>query len=166
MDEIGAKSGRHIQVSAVVMKDEEENLYYGMDLRAWVAEGLVDVLIPFTSHPECNREAEAWSDTSATGFFHSLVESTRCELSFNIQPSGMAPGRLRHRASELYRAGAQSLFFWNTASNYSEHWTALRRLGHVDELEAWRDAGEPDVTSQSIKLSRHGQWNTAYITPG
>ena len=61
----------------------------------------------------------------------------RASWSFNIQPSGMEPGRLRRRASELYRAGAESLFFWNTPSSYSEHWTALRRLGHAGELEAW-----------------------------
>lgn len=166
MVEIGARSGRHLQISAIVMKDEEENLYYGMDLRAWVAEGLVDVLIPFSSHPEYNMEAEAWSDTSGVEFFRSLIEGTSCELSFNIQPSGMAPGRLRHRASELYRAGAESLSFWNTPSKYSEHWTALRRLGHTEELEAWRGTGELGVESRSISLSRHGGWNTSYITPG
>ena len=166
MDEVGAKSGRRLQVSAVVAKDEEENLYDGIDLKTWVAEGLVDVLMPFSSHAAYNMNAEAWSDTGATRYFQSLVEGTPCELSFNIQPSGMEPGRLRRRASELYRAGAESLFFWNTPSSYSEHWTALRRLGHAGELEAWRGACEPDTASRSVKLDKHGDWNTAYITPG
>ena len=166
MDEVGAKSGRRLQVSAVVAKDEEENLYDGIDLKTWVAEGLVDVLMPFSSHAAYNMNAEAWSDTGATRYFQSLVEGTPCELSFNIQPSGMEPGRLRRRASELYRAGAESLFFWNTPSSYSEHWTALRRLGHAGEMEAWRGAGEPDTVSRSVKLDKHGEWNTAYITPG
>ena len=166
MDEVGAQTGRRLQVTAVVAKDEEENLYDGIDLRTWVTEGLVDVLMPFSSHAAYNMNAEAWSDTGATRYFQSLVEGTACELSFNIQPSGMEPGRLRHRASELYRAGAESLFFWNTPSKYSEHWTSLRRLGHAGELEAWRDAGEPDTASRSVRLSKHGEWNTAYITPG
>ena len=166
MDEVGAKSGRRLQVSAVVAKDEEENLYDGIDLKTWVAEGLVDVLMPFSSHAAYNMNAEAWSDTGATRYFQSLVEGTPCELSFNIQPSGMEPGRLRRRASELYRAGAESLFFWNTPSSYSEHWTALRRLGHAGEMEAWRGAGEPDTVSRSVKLDKHGEWNTVYITPG
>ncbi len=166
MDEVGVSSGRRLRVSAVVAKDEEENLYYGIDLKTWVAEGLVDVLIPFSSHPEYNMIAEAWSDTEATRYFRSLVAGTPCELSFNIQPSEMEPGRLRRRASELYRAGAEGLFFWNTPSRYSEHWTALRRLGHAEELEAWRGAGEPDTASRSVKLTKHGEWNTAYVTPG
>ena len=166
MDEVGTETGRKLQVTAVVAKDEEENLYDGIDLKTWVSEGLVDVLMPFSSHAAYNMNAEAWSDTGATRYFQSLVEGTACELSFNIQPSGMEPGRLRRRASELYRAGAESLFFWNTPSKYSEHWTALRRLGHAGELEAWRGAGEPDTASRSVKLAKHGEWNTAYITPG
>ena len=166
MDEVGAESGRRLQVSAVVAKDEEENLYDGIDLKTWVSEGLVDVLMPFSSHAAYNMNAEAWSDTGATMYFQSLVEGTQCELSFNIQPSGMEPSRLRRRASELYRAGAESLFFWNTPSNYSEHWTALRRLGHAGELEAWRGAGDPDTASRSVRLAKHGEWNAAYITPG
>ena len=166
MDEVGTETGRRLQVTAVVAKDEEENLYDGIDLKTWVSEGLVDVLMPFSSHAAYNMNAEAWSDTGATRYFQSLVEGTPCELSFNIQPSGMEPGRLRRRASELYRAGAESLFFWNTPSKYSEHWTALRRLGHAGELEAWRGAGEPDTASRSVRLAKHGEWNAAYITPG
>ena len=166
MDEIGETSGRRIQVSAVVMGDEEENLYNGIDLRKWVGEGLVDILIPFTSHPNLNMTAEAWSDVGAAEFFLSLTKGTSCEVSFNLMPSGMAPERLRRRASELYRAGAEGMFFWNIANNYSEHWNALRRLGHLEEIESWRAAGEQALTNPSMPVRRMGDWNTSYVTPG
>ena len=81
-------------------------------------------------------------------------------------PSGMAPERLRRRASELYRAGAEGMFFWNIANNYSEHWNALRRLGHLEEIESWRAAGEQALTNPSMPVRRMGDWNTSYVTPG
>ena len=53
LDEEATRLGRttRIAVSAIVTGFEDENLFYGIDAPAWVREGLVDTLIPYSSHP-------------------------------------------------------------------------------------------------------------------
>ena len=53
MDQEAHAQGRRvrIEISAIVGGTEGENLINGMDLAAWVDEGLVDTLIPYTSGP-------------------------------------------------------------------------------------------------------------------
>ena len=45
-------------------------------------------------------------------------------------------------------------------------WNALRRLGHRDEIEAWLQAGEPELGSPSLPLRKLGDWDFSYVTPG
>ena len=173
MDEVGRTQRRpkRIQVSAVVMSTEAENLNNAMDLKAWVDEGLVDTLIPYTSAPNLDSMAVSWADPESLEYFVKLVEGTEVILAPNVMPRHQSPEEFRRRAATIYGAGASHLFFWDCAgpsarANHRAMWNALRRLGHRDEIEAWREMGEPELGSPTQPLRKLGDWDLTYATPG
>jgi hypothetical protein len=155
-------------VSAIVLGSEVENLDAGLDLPAWLREGLVDTLIPYTSGPGLESSAPSWVDPGAAAYFVRLTRGTRCTLACNLMPRRMAPEEYRRRALGLYRAGVPRLFFWDydQRCDYGAAWSALRRLGHVGELEAWDAAGSPALPAPGSELKRLGDWDLGYQTPG
>jgi hypothetical protein len=171
MDAVAETQGRtqRIEVSAIVTNSEQENLSYGLDLRAWVDEGLVDTLIPYSSHPNFNSNDDAWIDLRDVEFFVSLTENTRCKLALNIMPRNMSAKAYRERAAQLYRAGIENLFFWDGGMERAQRTGAshvMRRLGHRDEIEAWSRAGEPSLEAPSMRLHKLGGWDYSYVSPG
>ena len=173
MDEEGGAQKRRvrIEISAIVGGTEEENLINGMDLAAWVSEGLVDTLIPYTSGPNYDSSVTAWTDPKQLEYFVNLVRETSCVLAPNLMPRHMTPEEFRRRAATVYSAGAENMFFWDCAggsgrANYRDMWNALRRLGHRAEIDAWRASGESDLSNPRMDLSKLGDWNLSYVTPG
>ena len=173
MDEETRRQGRtrRLQISAVIAGSEAENLNFGVEAGAWVNEGLVDTLIPYLSATNFNSSVDAWVDPRTIDYFVNLARGSNTIIAPNMMPRQVPPEHLRRRASGLYRAGVQHLFFWDCAggdgrANYSDMWSALRRLGHRDEIENWHAAGEPDLTSPRHKLRSLGDWNVRYHTPG
>ncbi len=79
-----------------------------------------------------------------------------------------SPEEYRKRASQCYAQGLDNLFFWDTNARYdfSPSWSALRRLGHKEELEAWVRAGSPALPRPATKLKKLGDWDLTYATPG
>jgi hypothetical protein len=173
MDDATQRQGRskRIQVTADCMGSEAENLYLGMDVETWVKEGLIDVLMPYTSVSKLNSAAHSWTDPSDLDFFVEIVRSTDVILAPGVLPRFMSPEDFRRAAARIYGAGADHLFFWDCAgpafrSNLRPMWSALKRLGHRDEIQAWIDAGEPALSSGVVPLTLLGDWDTAYETPG
>ena len=90
----------------------------------------------------------------------------------------MSGDAYRRRAAALYDAGIEYLFLWDcdhfymddvpsqNRANYSGPWNAVRRLGHRQEIEAWKKAGEPSLTAPSIAIRSLGGWDLTYATPG
>ena len=80
----------------------------------------------------------------------------------------MTPEDYRRRAHGLYQAGVENLFFWDCyqRSDYSRSWTALRRLGHHEEIADWVNAGEPAIRQSGATLHKLGNWDLRYGTPG
>ena len=163
MDAAAAERGRdaRIGISAIVMGTQQENLFNGIDLKAWVEEGLVDTLVPYSSHPNWGSTVESWTDIRDFEYFVSLTKDSPCTLALNIMPRSMAPEAYRVRASALYEAGVENLFFWDTGPNYTPSWTALRRLGHRDQLESWLTAGQPPLAFPSMQLKKVADWDLA-----
>ena len=95
MDTAAREQGRarRIKVSAIVMSTEQENLYRGMDLGAWVKEGLVDTLIPDTSEPDYDSRPESWTDPRDLDFHGNPVQA------------GPQPHAPRHERRGLHAKG-------------------------------------------------------------
>ena len=171
MDSVAEEKGRgRIEVTAVVLS-EQENLLNAIDLEAWINEGLVDTIVPYTSQPNLESSAESWADAGAVEYFVSLTNGTTCKLAVNLMPRDMSAEAYRRRAGALYDAGVENLFFWDadtlqSRSNNEGAWNALRRLGHREEIEAWMAAGEPSLATPGMELLRIGDWLISYDTPG
>lgn len=171
LDELAREQGRdRIMVSACVL-NREENFRNGLDLEGWIAEGLIDTLIPYTDLPELDSMGMAWEDEETVGYFVRLVEGTPCQLALNVMPRHMPPELFRRKAASLYAQGVENLFFWDSAgpsgrAHFGASWDALRRLGHRDEIDAWLRDGEPSLRAASTQLRKLGDYDLTYQTPG
>jgi hypothetical protein len=171
MDAVAESRGRRIEVSAIVMSTEAENLANAMDLKAWIGEGLVDTLIPYTSAPSLDSTAESWADVSDIEYFVELTKGTACKLAPNLMPRELSAENYRKKAAALYAAGIEHFFLWDAdaqqpRSNSAGPWDAARRLGHREEIEAWIEAGEPDLAPRTAAVRRLGNWDVSYGGPG
>ncbi len=170
MDAVARERGqsKRIEVSAVVSGREEENLLHSMDIKAWIAEGLVDTIIPNTMSPRLNTTTESWPDQRGVAYWVELTKGTACKLALNIMPRQMSPEDYRRKAEALYAAGVENLFYWdcNGRATYNFAWDSLRRLGHREEIQAWMQAGEPDLEPERMIFNELGGWDMNYDTPG
>ena len=140
----------------MVSARQEENVRDGMDVAAWIADGTVDTLIPYTMAPELVSSEEAWPDPAAADVWLDLVRGTPVRVSFSILPRWKSPEDYRRVAQALYRRGAESLFFWDAGGqrvNFMDQfaWNAFKRLGHRDEVLDWQDPG----TGRDAALRAH-----------
>ena len=116
-------------------------------------------------------DEEAWADPRTLEPFIALTRDHGCRLVPNILPRHMEPERLRRRAGALYEAGFENLFFWDCAgpggrANFDAQWNVLRRLGHVDVIRAWVEAGAPGLAPARTELRSAGGWDMTWIRPG
>ena len=170
MNQVGREQRRNKapKVSAIVMSSRQENLYYGMDLEAWIKEGLVDAIIPYSSVKGLNRTADSWVEPRDAEFFLRITKGTGCKLALNLMPRQISPEQYRRRAHRLYQAGVEYFFFWDASgrNDFSHSWDVLRRLGHCEELEAWVREGSPELERTGSTLRKLGDWDLSYVTPG
>jgi len=157
-----------IAITAVVLSSREEHQRYGLDLETWVSDGLVDTLIPYSSVPGLDSAEASWVDPRAADYFVQLTAGTRCRLALNLMPRQIAPEDYRRRAHALYELGVENLFFWDCyqRNNFDRSWSALRRLGHREELREWSGKGYPPFMTLRKKVTRLADWDLAYRTPG
>lgn len=172
MSEVEKESGREnaIEISAIVMGSEEENLFQSIDLRYWVQNELVDTIIPYTSVEGLRSSADSWTDPADAEFFLKLVEGTDCTLALNLMPRRMAPEVYLERAHALYEAGVEHLFTWDTntyqRADFSPGWQVLRNLGHRKQISEWVRSGSPRIDRPGKSLHKLGDWDLSYETPG
>ena len=113
----------------------------------------------------------AWTDPNDAAWLLDLTEGSTCTVAPNIMPRHLAPEEFRRRAGGLYRVGVPHLFFWDCAgpagrANYRDMWSAIRRLGHREEIAAWQAAGEAELAAPTRALHLLGDWDLSYQTPG
>lgn len=157
-----------LEVSAIVLSSELENLYYGLDLEEWVKQDLVDTIMPYSSAWGIKSTEDSWTDPSDAAFFYRITKDTPTKLALNLMPRRLTPDQYRERAHALYEAGSDHLFCWDTnaRNDFSPSWDALRRLGHREELAQWARNGKPAYQAAGSTLKRLGDWNLGYETPG
>ena len=177
LDQVAAEQGRPKKLSVWVFGRRDENLYWGLDVERWIGEGLVDTVVPYTSAEDLYSWELAWEDPDDVRYWLDLTRGTRCRVTFNIMPRHLSAEQYRRKARQLYALGVESLVFWDTAKVWGPEFDAhsayfwgygtslpdLRRLGHVEELEAWAEAGEPPVRMSGSRLKKIGDWEMTFI---
>jgi len=156
-------------ITAIVMSDKTENLANGLDPEGWVKAGLVDTIVPYTDLPEWNHTARAWQRADSLVQYAKMTEGTACTLAPCFQPAGLTAEEYRQTADRLAGQGADAFFFWwadvGSMAHYGTQWNAVRRLGHQDEISAWKGAGEPVLDASIVRLDSLGGWGSDYVTP-
>lgn len=167
MREVRSLAGRK-PVTAIVMRNEADNLFFAMDLETWIAEGLVDTIVPYTSAERLLSTADSWENPADLDYFVRITRGSKCELAPNMMPRVMPPETYLRRANRIYDLGVDRLFFWDTNARYdfSPSWSTVRRLGHKAEVKRWADAGSRAVDRPGRKLLKLGDWDLTYATPG
>lgn len=100
LDRIGAERGQKLCLATRVHPVEEANLRMGMDVRTWLEEGLVDLVVTLTGGFQLDQELEiGW-----------LVEAAQRSGAWIYAPMGQVPYDDRnHKATiEMMRAAASN----------------------------------------------------------
>ena len=154
LDAVGRKAGRRIALSADTFALPAGNLYYGLDVATWVAEGLVDRL-----HPWGKIRGQPPVDM---GHYRGLVDGSRTELWPHLRVwddgTDAAYNEYRKEALSLYDAGAAGLAIWDTCNvdGKSVKGPLHRRLGRIDELRATLAAPQRrELTVRTIDTLGH-----------
>ncbi|MEO7653723.1 MAG: family 10 glycosylhydrolase [Bryobacteraceae bacterium] len=162
------KLSKPLDVTAVVMTSERENIYRAIDLEAWIKEGLVDTIVPYSTVEGLNSALDSFTNPQDAEFFLRIARGTSCKVALNLMPRVLPPEEYRKRAHGLYQSGADHLFLWDTNARYdfSPSWSALRRLGHKEEIAEWVRSGSPAIERPGSTLTKLGDWDLRYATPG
>lgn len=150
MDRVGEKLGRRMAVSAIVFANESENKLAGLNLEAWIGEGLVDNLSPYP-YSRAKKETEI-----ETAYFRRITMDSSCQLYPNMMPRHMPAQEYREKAKFYYEEGADGLLFWDTYQRHdgSSQWETIRRLGHRDEIDRMIQDADPDNEPRIIPLTK------------
>jgi len=160
VDMEAAKLGRptRITISAIVTGFPDENLFYGIDAPRWIQEGLVDTLIPYSSHSAWGSTKNSWTDPAQIAPWVELTAGTGTVVAPNIMPRGLSSADYRRRADCLYNSGVEHLYFWDTTPYKPGSWEGLRRLGHIDEVRAWCTSGETELPPPTQRIRELDGW--------
>lgn len=134
-----------LQISAHVLNDEATNLFFGLDLKAWVEEGLVDNLI---AYPWRNPT----SDNIDIDYFAQLCQGSDVKWYIEMMPRQIEPDEYIALAQKIYDAGASGLSLWDTDQRYLywKRWHICRQLGHDPATLDANDHGAQEHSLISI----------------
>lgn len=145
--------GRRLELAAIVPADEADNARFGIDLRRWVNEGLLDLCLPYRGAG--GGRAKDYD----LGYFQTVC----APRGVPVKPTFVAwdmpdPASLLRRAADYYAAGADGLTFWDaeSAAPRCDRWAVVSRLGRRDELGARVELGAPGPVT--IRFHRIGDW--------
>jgi len=132
--------GKRLALSAFVLADASDNVRYGIDVRRWVNDGLLDMVFPYI-HAGGTR-ARAYD----MEFFNEVCKPKGVP----VRPTfvGWQIRDLKvlvRQGTLLYEQGADGITFWdaNAPAVRADRWSVVSRFGHTDELRARRDEGIP-----------------------
>ena len=123
--------GRHLEISAMVLGDNENNLQYGVDVARLVKEKLLDVVYVYQFDFGATKGVRYDAD-----FFRKACTDQGVPFYPAINPPYDLKGQLP-RALELYKSGAEGLTFWDAGGVDTYKWAIQSRLGHQDDVR-WR----------------------------
>ncbi|NKB67405.1 MAG: hypothetical protein GKR89_10120 [Candidatus Latescibacteria bacterium] len=128
----------------------QSNLMWGVDIETIVRGGLADYLLP---HPAVAKNAAAW--------LPALIELTRdtpIEIYPDLYPRRLPPAAALYSAQTFYELGADGLSLWDTYNRTPRlsEWALLKRMGHKDDIAAWRQQGKGSDYFRVLDLLRLG----------
>ena len=150
LDDIGKKRGKRLMLATRVHPVEEGNLSVGMDVRAWLAEGLVDVVFPYLG-----GASSMLVDPQRS--FDWLIDAAHEAGSWVYPRVGRTPNDDRYDDAtiQMQRADATNLRARGADGVYLEHlpWPHTER-----DYQALRELGDPDIYARKSKhcLLGHG----------
>ena len=141
-DSVGAQRGTKLGTAYHTMNSPANSLFFTIDAATWMQEGLMDHCIV---HP-CHSAAPGMPDPGAIeadllAQFVSARGESPCRIYADIYPRRMPAEGYRLKALEYYAAGIDGLSLWDTHARRTRasEWSMIRRLGHREQLEQWRE---------------------------
>ena len=142
MDEIGEERGRPLLLAVRTPDDLELSLGIGLDLEAWMREGLVDMLILGGGYAHFSLPVAKMAKAAhAYG-----VPLYPCINNPGQLMDGKGLEMTRALATKWYAAGADGIYFWNLTAPWEQireeaRWRALRKrvyasLDGIDDPKA------------------------------
>ena len=135
LDVVGAKLGKRLAISATSFPTAAGNLFYGLDVEGWIAEGLLDRLTPYG--------ISRAMDFVDLPYHMNITKGTSCSFwpHLPVVPSMsvcQTAALARAKALEYYDDGAQGLAIWdlNGLDCQGTLGPQLLRLGHIEEMRA------------------------------
>jgi hypothetical protein len=144
------RTGRRLQLSAVVMANEDINRFHALDLRGWIREGLIDELSPGPFG--MNREEPTPIEVP---YFASLKAGTSCRLCPTLRPTLIKPDEVLRTVDIFYRQGATgfAIFDMNLFQRFPLEWGLWQQLARREELPSiMRSASVRHNLLQIVKL--------------
>ena len=117
LDEKGRERNRKLLLGARVFQTLEECHTMGLDLPAWIAEGLIDYVSPAdTMYCEPNLPLEAFSRLTRSGpclLYPGLLPWSSLRMRRRLGGQPITLDQQRALAMNMYGAGADGIFFYN-----------------------------------------------------
>ncbi|MCY3777873.1 MAG: hypothetical protein OXH11_18005 [Candidatus Aminicenantes bacterium] len=153
LDEKGERVGRRLSLSVRVPGSLDEALAQGMDVRSWLSQGLLDILIvghqpgnkhrlPVEEYVEAARGTRTQVVAQGLGLFQQ-PRPLSAKLIWNEKDYYTAE-MCRAVAAAHYRAGAQGIFVFNN------HYLQVVRDRQYDRLP-WKELGDPQAIGRKDK---------------
>ena len=123
-------AAKPIQLSAMVLANEETNKFHAIDAETWAKEGIIDRLSP---SPFSTIRSQADIDIE---YFARLTRGTRCQLSPTLRPSWLKLPQVMPLSRSFYDAGAEELIIFdvNLHHQFATEWRLWQLLGRKEEL--------------------------------
>jgi len=134
--------GRRLVLSAFLLADEADNTAFGLNLRDWVAQGLVDEIFPYV-HPSRSVYRARQYDMK---FFAEVCGPKNVRVRPTFKAGKVTDlDALMKQSLKLYDSGADGITAWdaNSVANRPDLWSGISRMGHVEELRTSGDVLPP-----------------------
>ena len=143
LDRIGRKRGEALCLAARVHPVEEANLEVGMDVKAWLSEGLVDLVIPFRG----GLDSFVFDQNPSFGW---LAEAAQQAGAWVYAPLERAPYDDRNHLPtlEMYRAAAANC---RAAGADGLYLSDLPWPHTEQEYAILREMADPDISERKSK---------------
>ena len=116
------------ELSATVLINEENNRFYNLDIKRWIDEKIIDVLIPYPQDRGLPHRGIIDMD-----YFSSLVKRSDCQLCPELRATRSWMTVEEHYldlAEYFYRYNIDGICFWDTDTRfvYPEEWRIINSL--------------------------------------